>query len=80
MVDSDLIEANPLALTAIRMLAQSGVLIEQMQRMREQILSGDGDESTSTLLPKIKEFRRTTGMLQTLQELGESYSEETTDG
>lgn len=76
MVDDDLIADNPLAIEGIKRLAESKVLLAQMARMQEQLLSGDAEEKDESLVQKVKEFRRTSGMLQALQELGESYLKE----
>lgn len=77
MIDPDLLDSNPVAREAIKMLVSSGVLREQQVRLQERIALGDSEEADESLLAKIKEFRKCNGMLESLQQLGEGYIKET---
>jgi hypothetical protein len=76
VVDEELIRASPLASQGLQFLAQSKVLLEQIERLKVTTLAGDSDESDEEVARKVKEFRRQSGMLLALQELGESLGKE----
>ena len=60
----------------VKFLAQSGVLKAQLERLKENTLRGSADEKDESIAIKVKEFRRQSGLLLALQELGVSLSKE----
>lgn len=74
MFDPDII--NEIAREGFKLLAQSGVLEKQLDRLKERIAYGDPDESNESLVVSIKEFRRQYGMIESLRSLGEGYLKE----
>jgi hypothetical protein len=71
MFDPDLIDKNAIAREGIKMLHQSGIVQEQIQRLQDRLVTGDADESVESVAAAVKEFRRLYGMYQTLREVGE---------
>jgi hypothetical protein len=76
MVDDDVIRSNPLAAEAIRMLARSGAIQEQLVRSLQNLSSGDADEDEKEIVRKVREYRRQFNTLTQLLQLGESLIEE----
>jgi len=75
-VDEELIRNHPMAKEGVKMLAQSNVLNDMIENSVKSLILGDPDESEEQLVEKIRKHRRDVGVLLTLQELGESFSEE----
>jgi len=79
MVDEDKIRANSLAREGVKMLAKSGVLKDMLAEGLANLASGDANEEEESLVERIREYRRNSGVLLTLQELGEQLVEENQD-
>lgn len=77
MIDPDLLDSNPIAREGIKLLAASGVLNAQLDRLKVRMAFGDADEADDSLLKAIKEFRKQYGIIESLRSLGEGYSKET---
>lgn len=76
MFDPDLLERNPVAREGLKLLVQSGIILEQQDALKQRIAFGDPDEVNESVIANIKEFRRRYGMLESLQELGAGYIQE----
>jgi len=75
MFDPDLIDKNPAAQLALKLLGESQLCEQQLMRFREHVLAGDPSESDAALMEAIREYRIKVANIQTLQELGIKYKE-----
>lgn len=76
MIDPDLIESDPLAKQALTMLAQTGILRKQQERLLARIKMGDADASDEEILKEIRQCRRESTLLESLHLFGEALSEQ----
>jgi len=73
MIDPEILEKNPIAKEAFKLLWQSGVMRQQIEAERNRLLAGDADENLTAVAQSIKEFRRKAGMLESFHQLGEEF-------
>lgn len=76
MIDPDLVDANALAQEGFKMIAKSGVLDAQLERLKERLSFGNADEPDESVVKTVKEFRRQYGIIESLRALGEGYYRE----
>lgn len=84
MIDRDLIESldafNKHEVTnAIAMLAMSGILKLQGERLLAQLAAGSDSESEEAVAKRVLTYRKQAHALLALQQLGESIMKEATD-
>jgi hypothetical protein len=73
MFDPDILQKYPIAREGLKLIVQSGICDEQIQRLQERISFGDADASDESIVADVRKFRKDYGMVATLRDLGESF-------